>query len=171
MHSQYIGAQMHLLDPNANDELTRMTHDPKCSDAGYLFGERFVRSRRLCLNRNRYHRSFSERYLIPSERRLATTLTGAYKKKELTNISFVASATDTALVICAYASMDNLNVQRVHSLFKQSAQEALPDSASFLELQGFVHISPEIDAMKRAHHRSDQTLAQQRYRVQLRHHD
>ena len=49
-----------------------------------------------------------------------------------------------ALVISAYASMDNLNVQRVHSLFKQSAQEALPDSASFLELQGFVHTSPEI---------------------------
>ena len=53
------------------------------------FGERFVRSRRLCLNRNRYHRSFSERYLIPSERRLATRSPRAYKKKELTNISFV----------------------------------------------------------------------------------
>ena len=149
MHSQYIGAQMHLLDPNANDELTRMTHDPKCSDAGYLW--RAIRAFSEALFEQKSVSSFIQRALPHSLRKEARdSLTARIQKEGAHEYLVCRVQLIPALVICAYASMDNLNVQRVHSLFKQSAQEALPDSASFLELQGFVHISPEIDVVKRA---------------------
>ena len=149
MHSQYIGAQMHLLDPNANDELTRMTHNPKCSDAGYLW--RAIRAFSEALFEQKSVSSFIQRALPHSLRKEARdSLTARIQKEGAHEYLVCRVQLIPALVICAYASMDNLNVQRVHSLFKQSAQEALPDSASFLELQGFVHTSPEIDVVKRA---------------------
>lgn len=149
MHSQYIGAQMHLLDPNANDELTRMTHDPKCSDAGYLW--RAIRAFSEALFEQKSVSSFIQRALPHSLRKEARdSLTARIQKEGAHEYLVCRVQLIPALVISAYASMDNLNVQRVHSLFKQSAQEALPDSASFLELQGFVHTSPEIDVVKRA---------------------
>jgi len=151
MHSQYIGAQMHLLDPNANDELTRLTHDQKCSDAAYLW--RAIRAFSEALFEQKSVSSFIQRALPHSLRKEARDSLDARIQKEGAHEHLICRVQlIPALVISAYASMDTLNVQRVHSLFKRSAQQALPDSASFLELQGFVHTAQpsEIDFVKRA---------------------
>ena len=151
MHSQYIGAQMHLLDPKANDELTRLTHDQKCSDAAYLW--RAIRAFSEALFEQKSVSSFIQRALPHSLRKEARDSLDARVQKEGAHEHLICRVQlIPALVISAYASMDTLNVQRVHSLFKRSAQQALPDSASFLELQGFVHTAhpSEIDFVKRA---------------------
>lgn len=65
-----------------------MTHDPKCSDAGYLW--RAIRAFSEALFEQKSVSSFIQRALPHSLRKEARdSLTARIQKKELTNISFV----------------------------------------------------------------------------------